>query len=199
MEYYPKTYSTKSKILNATLKIISEEGIQNVTIRKIAHIADVNIAAVNYHFGYKEIAINEAMKYVTEQLKDTFKLLENQKIQPIERLRDFLYNYADTAIQFPEIIKHFITQTMYDYNLRAEYEVFLRTRGIELIKETLQQIIPDQDDDTFYMQVFLLLCSLSYPVLLGNKKMADVFSINYSDQTVRHAYVDLLLNRILSN
>jgi len=36
--------NTKDKILEATLNIISDEGFQNVTIRKIAIVAGVNVA-----------------------------------------------------------------------------------------------------------------------------------------------------------
>ena len=44
---------TKSLILQATLSLLETQGLQKVTVRKIAAHAGVNVAAVNYHFGTK--------------------------------------------------------------------------------------------------------------------------------------------------
>ena len=52
MKYNSKDIpNTKDRILNSTLYIIGKEGFQNVTIRKIAATADVNVASINYYFG----------------------------------------------------------------------------------------------------------------------------------------------------
>lgn len=45
---------TKEKILDATLHLIKSEGIDSVTIRKIASEAGTNVALINYYFGSKE-------------------------------------------------------------------------------------------------------------------------------------------------
>jgi len=72
MEETTGNFSTKNKILEATLSIISNEGFQNVTIRRIAMDAGVNVAAVNYHFGSKDNVINEALEYLMIQAKEIF-------------------------------------------------------------------------------------------------------------------------------
>jgi len=131
-------------------------------------------------------------------MKKTFEYLRANDTPPIIRLRNFLLNYADTAVRYPEILKNFIAQTMYDYNLRAEYEIFLKVEGVELIKQTLQEIMPEKDDYILYMKVFQILSTLSYPVLLGHRKVADVMSVNYGNLDKRHEYVELLLKSILS-
>ena len=45
---------TKQRILVAALKVFGEQGFNAATLREITSEADVNIAAVNYHFGSKE-------------------------------------------------------------------------------------------------------------------------------------------------
>lgn len=49
-----KKLSTKEKILEAAGHIFAHKGYKNSTIRNIATEAQVNVAAINYHFGDKE-------------------------------------------------------------------------------------------------------------------------------------------------
>jgi len=46
--------STKSRILEATECLVAERGFDAVSLRDITSDAEVNVAAVNYHFGSKE-------------------------------------------------------------------------------------------------------------------------------------------------
>lgn len=46
--------STKSRILEATECLVAEHGFEAVSLRDITSHAEVNVAAVNYHFGSKE-------------------------------------------------------------------------------------------------------------------------------------------------
>jgi AcrR family transcriptional regulator len=46
--------STKDKILKVAHKLFAEKGLNAVGVREIATLADVNVAAINYHFGSKE-------------------------------------------------------------------------------------------------------------------------------------------------
>ncbi len=49
-----KKNSTKEKILLATEHLLAEHGFEVVSLRDITTSAEVNVAAVNYHFGSKE-------------------------------------------------------------------------------------------------------------------------------------------------
>lgn len=84
----------KERILEETLKLISEEGFDNVTIRKIAKRANVNVALINYHFGSKNKLLNIALKKILSVLMETFSLLENEKVDPLGRLRSFFFSMS---------------------------------------------------------------------------------------------------------
>ncbi len=45
---------TKDRILDNAEKLFAERGIAGVSVRDITHAADVNLAAINYHFGTKQ-------------------------------------------------------------------------------------------------------------------------------------------------
>lgn len=53
-------FSKKDLILQTTLELIKNEGIEQVTVRKIANRANVNAALINYHFGSKDKLLNDA-------------------------------------------------------------------------------------------------------------------------------------------
>ena len=50
---------TRSAILTAAERLYAERGFSDVTLRDIVSEADVNLAAVNYHFGSKDELIAE--------------------------------------------------------------------------------------------------------------------------------------------
>jgi AcrR family transcriptional regulator len=57
---------TRSAILTAAERLYAERGFADVTLRDIVAAADVNLAAVNYHFGSKDALIAEL--FVTRSL-----------------------------------------------------------------------------------------------------------------------------------
>src|ERR1700704_1785511 len=57
---------TRSAILNAAERLYADRGFGDVTLRDIVAAADVNLAAVNYHFGSKDELI--AALFVTRRL-----------------------------------------------------------------------------------------------------------------------------------
>src|SRR5437867_10382410 len=50
----PKSSATKGRILDAGEELFMEHGFEATTLRQITAAADVNLAAVHYHFGSKE-------------------------------------------------------------------------------------------------------------------------------------------------
>jgi AcrR family transcriptional regulator len=57
---------TRAAILNAAERLYADRGFADVTLRDIVAAADVNLAAVNYHFGSKDELIAEL--YVSRSL-----------------------------------------------------------------------------------------------------------------------------------
>jgi AcrR family transcriptional regulator len=53
------TDHTRAAILNAAERLYADRGFADVTLRDIVAAADVNLAAVNYHFGSKDELIAE--------------------------------------------------------------------------------------------------------------------------------------------
>lgn len=55
-------FSTKDRILGAAEELFAQYGFAGTSLRQVTTRADVNIAAVNYHFGSKENLVNEVFR-----------------------------------------------------------------------------------------------------------------------------------------
>lgn len=59
--------STKTKILDAAETLFADKGFNGTSLREITSLADVNLAAVNYHYGSKKELIKAVMsRYMNE-------------------------------------------------------------------------------------------------------------------------------------
>ncbi len=71
---------TKDKILNAAEILFAEHGFSETSMRVITSVADVNLAAVNYHFGSKkeliQAVIDRYFTSFTEYVENEFSLLD---------------------------------------------------------------------------------------------------------------------------
>lgn len=57
-----RTTDTRSRILDAAEVLFMENGFDGTSMRMITSRAEVNLAAVNYHFGTKELLIQEVFR-----------------------------------------------------------------------------------------------------------------------------------------
>src|SRR6201997_559254 len=69
---------TRHAILNAAERLYADRGFADVTLRDIVAAADVNLAAVNYHFGSKDELIAEL--FVTRSLATNRERLTELKL-----------------------------------------------------------------------------------------------------------------------
>ena len=55
-------FSTKDRILGAAEELFAQHGFSGTSLRQVTSRADVNIAAVNYHFGSKDNLVTEVFR-----------------------------------------------------------------------------------------------------------------------------------------
>lgn len=61
-------FSTKERLLTAAEDLFAQFGFAGTSLRQVTTHADVNIAAVNYHFGSKENLVNEVFRRRLDEL-----------------------------------------------------------------------------------------------------------------------------------
>lgn len=186
--------AARDRIISATLDIIGNEGFQSVTVRKIAAVAGVNIAAVNYYFGSKDNVVNEALKYMSEIINSSFNYLDDMSVSPEMRLRNFLRNYSDIMLTHPDVFRNYISQSM--LKLEIEKDDFLKDARFDKVKNTLEEIRKFQCEKEVVMRILQIIGSLAFSVVMGSK-IKKLYGIDYSEKEVRYEYVELLLKAFL--
>jgi AcrR family transcriptional regulator len=83
--------TTSDKIIKAASRVFAEEGFQGASVRKIVARADVNQAAINYHFGSKEGLYRAVLQTALQALmKDDAAARDAQEVSREEALRRFV-------------------------------------------------------------------------------------------------------------
>ncbi|MCX5812963.1 MAG: CerR family C-terminal domain-containing protein [Proteobacteria bacterium] len=93
--------STRERILEASGEAFAENGFRNATVRDICKKANVNIAAVNYHFGDKESLYVSVLKYWREVAFQKYPLdlrIDEHKT-PEEHLRFFIRSFLFRTLE----------------------------------------------------------------------------------------------------
>ena len=92
-------FSTKDRILNAAEGLFAQQGFAGTSLREVTSRADVNIAAVNYHFGSKENLINEVFRRRMDEMSDArISLLEQSIVQNPGAIEPILRAFVAPAL-----------------------------------------------------------------------------------------------------
>lgn len=92
-EFSSGSFDTKTKILNAAEKLFGMNGFDGTSLRDITTEAEVNLAAVNYHFQSKESLIDAIIE---------------RRIEPLNRRRFELLDAAGPSPSVERIVEAFL-------------------------------------------------------------------------------------------
>ncbi len=92
-------FSTKDRILNAAEDLFARNGFGGTSLREVTSRADVNIAAVNYHFGSKENLVNEVFRRRMDDMSAArLAQLERAKAEQPGELEPILAAFIEPAL-----------------------------------------------------------------------------------------------------
>lgn len=92
-------FSTKDRILGAAEELFAQKGFAGASLRELTSRADVNIAAVNYHFGSKENLINEVFRRRVDGMsRQRLSMLETALHRPAPVLEEVLAAFVMPAL-----------------------------------------------------------------------------------------------------
>jgi AcrR family transcriptional regulator len=198
---------TKQKIIQVARQLFSQHGFTGTSVRQIAEASDVNVAAINYHFGSKEalywaiiadvyVWMDEATAQITAQSKDVQDLARN--------LFRFMREYKDYAMA---TMKTFLSDQAPPPEAgnsdTEKLRSYMGPPGGEHIAQFLKQQFPEATDEGLEWMVMCLFssifhfavitCSMQYDTLKKDKmpvekieanilKMAEALSLHMSNK-----------------
>ena len=92
-------------ILNTAAEIMKKDGIDNISIRKIAHRIEYSPAIIYHYFKDKNEIIGHLMKRGYQKILDGLASAQNTTDDPQEKLRQMTRNYIEVSLQMSDEYK----------------------------------------------------------------------------------------------
>ena len=109
---------TRGAILAAAERLYADRGFGDVTLRDIVAAANVNLAAVNYHFGSKDELIAEL--FVTRSLA-----LNRERLRELRAAEETGDGHADVSEILRALTKSWVMETAVAPNSRTHFIIRL--------------------------------------------------------------------------
>jgi AcrR family transcriptional regulator len=190
-----KDDSARSKIIAATIDCIEREGIQSLTIRKIAREAGVNGAAINYYFGTKDALVEKAMRRtLDEMMKMPEEIFDAAKGEALDRIETFFIAFLEGLVRWRGIVK----AHLYEPLMEGHYETdFIRRFGefLAAVAGRVRSAIPFVDETVVRMSIIQTVSAVMLPGLLP-KAFLRFSALDFEKPEVRSAYVRALVRKM---
>jgi len=184
--------SVQSKIVEATIECIEREGIQAVTIRKIAKLAGVNSAAINYYFRSKERLVEEVKRQTVEHVFEDWREIINDENRSVrERLFLLFTDYMEGAIMYPGISKAHMWEPMMDNNYDSLFVRLLNGFLEELTRKVALEL--RREPDELKLAVIHMFSGLSMAVLMPDLYQRFYDGRSFKEAKVRRALIEHVL------
>ncbi len=119
----PGGAASRSRILEEAGRLFARDGFEGVTIRRIAARAEVNLAAVGYHFGSKKGLYHEVIRRI---IHDVGPIIE----PVVERLRGGVAAAAGDrgalSLLAAQFVRHTLTAVLTNQRLRWQHALLVR-------------------------------------------------------------------------
>ncbi len=196
----------KQRILDKALELISEDGFNNFSMRKLA--SKLNMTATPI-YGYYKNKDEIYLSVLLQGFENMYQLLSaayEAGKTPVERLKNICREFIKFGINNPNFYNIMLVLNapkFYDYvgtsmerlaSLELNAAIKVRDFGIKVITES--GLIKDQASETSSMIVIELLCSMHGFVSFVNGRIVDYLlqsKENRIDDDVIDQYVELLV------
>lgn len=201
----PKTPpDTKEKILDAAEALFAAKGFRGTTMRAITNKADVNLAAVNYHFGSKQSLLEEVIKrriiplnrIRREKLEEVRDVARNKGRTP--DIKDVMHAFIEPTLKFKDSspgAKNFFTFigcsfTDPDATVRQVFLKFIKPI-FQLLSEITTEALPRQPYEQIFWRLMFSMGALFHTINICGNMKTGFMGINCETDT------ESLVNQII--
>jgi AcrR family transcriptional regulator len=140
----PNSGARRQQIIDAALRVTIADGVYNVTTRKIAEIAGVNVATLHYHFHNKEEIIFQAMEALASGYRATLAARFTERQSLHDRIGDLLWFIWSEIEKSPD--EQLVLQEMTLYVCRVPGAEHLAGEKEREIKSLYSELLMQSSD-----------------------------------------------------
>lgn len=183
--------STQQKILDAAQSLFAETGFNGTSLRQITSLAEVNLAAVNYHFGSKKELIQAVLqRYLVKlmpRLEQEFSVLLTSK-SPVS-IDKVLSVFVQPLLELNNIYPHG-TQIFLQLLGRSYTDVqghlrwfFNQQYGHVLLQLTklMQQACPDLPASQLFWRLHFSLGTIVF-TMASNEALTEIAEADFKEK-----------------
>ena len=163
-------FSTKERILSAAEELFARHGFAGASLRQVTAAANVNLAAVNYHFGSKDNLINEVFRRRLDELSThRLEALQAARDKAKSTLEDILAAFIHPALALSvdkpggATFVRVLARAYAEHNERLRK--FLSENYGHVLKEFAAAIsaeLPHLDKEELYWRIDIIAGALTY-------------------------------------
>lgn len=189
-------FSTKERILGVAETLFARHGFAGASLRQVTAAANVNLAAVNYHFGSKESLIEEVFRRRLDELnRHRLAALAAIEANPSRTLEDVLDAFIRPALEqsmdstggtaFVRVLARAYAE--HDERLRK----FLSDNYGHVLREfagAFSKLLPRLSKDELYWRLDIVAGALTYAMAdFGMiKRKNNVSEQSHREQSAQH-------------
>jgi AcrR family transcriptional regulator len=189
------TQSVEEKIVAAAVECIERYGINGTTNRRIAALAGVNSAAINYYFRSKEILVQRCMQVTLENAFGEHEFDDLPEGPAAERMEAMFDHLIEGGCQYPGITRaHF-----YELITEGNYSSLAVTK----INEYVERLVGDltahgaNPADGQLRLACAQIASAAFMMILAPRLFERSFGLDMADEPARKAFIHRLIDRLL--
>ncbi len=163
-------FSTKERILAAAEDLFARYGFAGASLRQVTAAANVNLAAVNYHFGSKDNLVNEVFRRRLDELTaQRLKLLAAAQSSEHITLEKILNAFVIPALHLTTDKSSGSTFMRVLARAYAEHDQTLRQflsdnygHVLKTFAQAIQEVMPKLDKQDLYWRLDFISGALTY-------------------------------------
>ncbi|MCD6453740.1 MAG: TetR/AcrR family transcriptional regulator [Candidatus Aminicenantes bacterium] len=145
----------QKEIVEAALKLISEGGIQALTMKNLANVLGITEPALYRHFENKHDILLNVLLYFKEETESIFSDIMKSDLSPIEKIKQFFVKHFEKFTSNPAIAVILFSEGIFQLDERLLHNVkalmnFSAEKLTEMIREgqrtkTIREDIPAEE------------------------------------------------------
>lgn len=188
----------KQKIVQSCIEVIEKGGIQSVTIRKVAKIAHVNIASINYYFGSKDSLITETLHdSMHSAFLDWNEVVGKSNKKLDVQLKTFFTHWIAGIISYPNLTKAHLYDPIVNENYKGlfvkHFNLFLKN-----LQDKIKKDFPKMTTRQINLTIMQIISAIGF-VALAPRLFKSFSGIDLEDEKTQKEYVNHLINNFIKN
>ena len=195
MENSPSIISTEQKIIQATIECIELYGLSKTTNRRIAAMAEVNIAAINYYFRSKQNLLDQVMSITLDNAFDWGDLYKLPSITPLQWCIEIFVYLSLEACNYPGLTR----AHLYDTIINGNYESLGSQRMMAFMNRLAQELVEhgiDKESSEVELAISQIGAAFITAIMIPHF-FKEGFNIDLTNETHVRKYFTSLVTKLL--